>query len=152
MSGIDLRRDDALGPDALTMIAESEAELASIYPPEVRYAFSPDQLTNAGVAFLVAYRDSDPIGCGGVAFYVGFAELKRIFVTKSARGTRVAVKVVEGLEDIARRSGRSVIRLETGESSPEAIRLYERAGYARREPFADYVDNGSSVFMEKTLS
>lgn len=151
MSAIELRRDDALGPDALAMIAESEAELAAIYPPEVRYAFSPEQLTDAGVAFLVAYRDGVPVGCGGVALYDGFAELKRIFVTKSARGARVAVTIVEGLEDIARQSGRAVVRLETGEDSPEAIRLYARIGYAHRGPFADYVENGSSVFMEKTL-
>lgn len=152
MTEIELRRDDALGLDALAMIGESEAELASIYPAEVRYAFSPEQLTNAGVAFLVAYRDGSTVGCGGVALYEGFAELKRIFVTKTARGARVAVRIVEGLEQIARDQGRDIVRLETGEASPEAIRLYERIGYARRGPFADYVENGSSVFMEKHLA
>ncbi|MEM7211748.1 MAG: GNAT family N-acetyltransferase [Pseudomonadota bacterium] len=152
MNGIELRRDDALGPDALAMIAESEAELASIYPPEVRYAFSPEELTDAGVAFLVAYREDEPIGCGGVAFYDGFAELKRIFVTKAARGARIASVIVDGLEDVSRTSGRTVVRLETGEDSPEAIRLYERLGYSRRGPFADYEENGSSVFMEKVLA
>ena len=149
---IELRRDDSLGPDALAMIAESEAELASIYPAEVRYAFSPEQLTDAGVAFLVAYRDGVAVGCGGVALYDGYAELKRIFVTKAARGARVAVKIVEALEAKSAQAGRMIVRLETGEASPEAIRLYERIGYARRGPFADYVENGSSVFMEKHLS
>lgn len=149
---IELRRDDSLGPDALAMIAESEAELASIYPAEVRYAFSPEQLTDAGVAFFVAYRDGVAVGCGGVALYDGYAELKRIFVTKAARGARVAVKIVEALEAKSAQAGRMIVRLETGEASPEAIRLYERIGYARRGPFADYVENGSSVFMEKHLS
>lgn len=151
MSEIELLRDDALGPDALAMIAESEAELVSIYPPEVRYAFSPEQLTDAGVAFLVAYRDETPVGCGGIAFYDGFAELKRIFVTVTARGARIAGIIVEGLENLVRDSGRSIVRLETGEDSPEAIRLYERLGYTRRGPFAGYEENGSSVFMEKVL-
>ena len=151
MSRVELRRDDALGPAALAMIAESEAELASIYPPEVRYAFSPEQLTDAGVAFVVAYRDDVPVGCGGVAFYDGFAELKRIFVTRAARGARIAGTIVDGLEGISRESGRDTVRLETGEESPEAIRLYERLGYARRGPFAEYEENGSSVFMEKVL-
>lgn len=151
MSRVELRRDDALGPAALAMIAESEAELASIYPPEVRYAFSPEQLTDAGVAFVVAYRDDVPVGCGGVAFYDGFAELKRIFVTRAARGARIAGTIVDGLEGISRESGRDTVRLETGEDSPEAIRLYERLGYARRGPFAEYEENGSSVFMEKVL-
>ena len=148
---IEFRRDDSLGPDALAMIHESEEELASIYPPEVRYAFSPQQLTDAGVAFLVAYQDGAAIGCGGVALYDEFAELKRIFVTKAARGARVAAKIVDELEAIALAKGREIARLETGEASPGAIRLYERIGYARRGPFGDYVENGSSVFMEKRL-
>lgn len=146
-----LRRDDTLGPDALAMIHASEAELASIYPPEVRYAFSPEQLTDAGVAFLVAYRNGEAVGCGGVAMYDGFAELKRIFVTKAARGARIAAQIVDGLEAIALAEGREVLRLETGEASPDAIRMYERIGYAQRGPFGDYVENGSSVFMEKRV-
>ena len=128
MSTIQLRRDDSLGPNALAMIEESEAELASIYPAEVRYAFSPEQLTDAGVAFLVAYRDGLTVGCGGVAFYDGFAELKRIFVTKAARGARIAAQIVEGLEQIAADAGLNLVRLETGEDSPEAIRLYGAIG------------------------
>jgi putative acetyltransferase len=152
MSTIQLRRDDSLGPNALAMIEESEAELASIYPAEVRYAFSPEQLTDAGVAFLVAYRDGLTVGCGGVAFYDGFAELKRIFVTKAARGARIAGRIIEGLEQIAADADLNLVRLETGEDSPEAIRLYERLGYARCGPFAEYVENGSSVFMEKRLT
>ena len=152
MSEVQLRRDDTLGPNALAMIEESEAELASIYPPEVRYAFSPEELTDAGVAFLVAYRDGLTVGCGGVAFYDGYAELKRIFVTKAARGARIAAQIVGGLEKIAGDAGLGLMRLETGEASPEAIRLYERLGYARCGPFADYEENGSSVFMEKRLT
>lgn len=152
MNEIELLRDDALGPDALKMIGESEAELASIYPAEVRFAFSPQELTDAGVAFVVAYRDAAPVGCGGVAFYDGFAELKRIFVTRAARGARIAEKIVEELEAIAAEATLPIVRLETGEASPEAIRLYERIGYVRCGPFAEYEENGSSVFMEKHLA
>ncbi|MEM9045183.1 MAG: GNAT family N-acetyltransferase [Pseudomonadota bacterium] len=151
MDDIVLKRDDALGPDALTMIGESEAELASLYPPEVRYAFSPNELRDAGVAFLTAHRDARPIGCGGVAFMTDYAELKRIFVTRSARGTGVADAIVTALEQTAREQNLQVMRLETGEASPEAIRFYMRLGYTRRGPFGSYVENGSSVFMEKHL-
>ncbi len=43
------------------------------------------------------------------------------------------------------------MRLETGERSTEAIRAYERLGYHRCGPFGAYLENGSSVFMEKPL-
>lgn len=151
MTTLTIQRDDALGPDALALIAKSEAELASIYPAEVRYAFSPDQLINAGVAFIVGYHERTPVACGGVALLDGYGELKRIFVDKTARGQGLAGHIVDALETIARDENRPLMRLETGEASPEAIRAYEKLGYARIGPFGDYQENGSSVFMEKSL-
>jgi putative acetyltransferase len=158
-AAVELRRDDALGPDALAMIGESEAELASIYPPEVRYAFSPAQLIGAEVFFLTAHLDGHVVGCGGMAPCPGagprtdggYGELKRIFVTRAARGRRIAAAIVAALEDEARARGLPLMRLETGERSPEAIRAYQRLGYRRRGAFGAYVENGSSVFMEKAL-
>lgn len=150
-STVHLLRDDALGADALAMIAESEAELAGLYAPEHRYAFSPDQLLDAGVHFLVAYAGDRPVGCGGYADCGDYGELKRIFVSRDARGQRLAGTIVAALEDAARSAGLTRMRLETGEASPEALRLYARLGYARIGPFGTYEDNGSSIFMEKPL-
>ncbi|MEM6661031.1 MAG: GNAT family N-acetyltransferase [Pseudomonadota bacterium] len=147
----EIRRDDALGPDALALIAQSEEELASLYAPEHRYAFSPEQLLNADVRFIVGYLDSDPVACGGVAPCDGYGELKRIFTTRSARGKRLAVKIVEALEEEARAFGAPIMRLETGLASPDALALYRRMNYREVGPFGSYVDNGSSVFMEKDL-
>lgn len=152
MSGpVLIARDDGLGPDALAMITKSEAELSALYPPEVRYAFSPDQLLDAGVAFFVARRGDRPVGCGGLAVFEGYGELKRIFAAQTARGTGAAQAILEALEGEARARGLPLIRLETGLASPDAIRFYEKAGYRRRGPFGTYVENGSSVFMEKAL-
>jgi putative acetyltransferase len=40
----------------------------------------------------------------------------------------------------------------TDPGSPEALRLYDRAGYRRRNAFGDYCDDEYlSVFMEKIL-
>lgn len=151
MTALTIKRDDVLGPDALGLIAKSEAELAAIYPAEVRYAFSPDELINAGVAFVVGYSGIAPVACGGVAFLDGYAELKRIFVDQALRGKGVAAQIVVALEDIARTKNLPLMRLETGEASPEAIRAYEKLLYRRRGPFGAYEENGSSVFMEKAL-
>lgn len=151
VAAIELRRDDALGPDALAMIGESEAELASIYPPQVRSAFSPEQLTQARVAFVTADLDGRVVGCGGMAPLDGYGELKRIFVTRAMRGRRIAAAIIGALEDEARARGLPLMRLETGDRSPEAVRAYQRLGYVRRGPFGGYLENGSSIFMEKAL-
>lgn len=136
-------------PRALHLIGESEAELASLYRPEQRHAFSPDQLVAARVHFVLATRAGQPVGCGGLAPLEGYGELKRIFTTRSARGSRVGAAVVMALEAEARSRGLPLVRLETGSVSVEALRLYERLGYRRIGPFGAYRDNGSSIFMEK---
>ena len=41
--------------------------------------------------------------------------------------------------------------LETGSDQLEAVRLYERGGYAVRGAFGGYPDNGLSVFYGKQL-
>ncbi|MFN3614339.1 MAG: GNAT family N-acetyltransferase [Rubrimonas sp.] len=149
-ASLTIRRVTPDHPDALALIALSEAEQAAIYPPEVRHAFSPDQLIAAGVIFLVA-SDGAPLGCGGVAPLDGYGELKRIFTVRAARGAGVASAIVRALENEALALGLRTMRLETGNRSPAALRLYGRLGYARRGPFGGYAENGSSVFMEKRL-
>jgi putative acetyltransferase len=140
-----------MSPEALRLIAASEAELAAIYPPEVRYAFSPEQLVTSDTRFLVGHLDAEPVACGGFAPCEGYAELKRIFVEKAHRNKGLAGVLVMELEKAAKQAGFHLMRLETGHDSPEAVHLYKRLGYKERPPFGDYQDNGSSVFMEKVL-
>lgn len=139
-------------PEALALIAGSEAELASLYPAEIRFAFSPAELVAAGVRFVVAFdAEGAPVGCGGVAPLEGYRELKRLFTAPETRGRGVARAVVAALEAEALALGLPLMRLETGDRSPAALALYARLGYARRGPFGAYAENGSSVFMEKRL-
>ncbi len=138
-------------PEALALIAESEAELSGLYRPEHRHAFSPEELVAARVTLLLARRGGRAVGCGGCAPLEGYGELKRVFTTRAARGSGVGRAIVAALEQRARAAGLQLMRLETGLASPDALALYERLGYARRGPFGSYRENGSSVFMEKAL-
>jgi GNAT superfamily N-acetyltransferase len=60
--------------------------------------------------------------------------------------------VLTALEGHARRFGYTVVRLETGDRQPGAIRLYERSGYRHIPPFGPYVAWSDSVCFEKPLS
>ena len=55
------------------------------------------------------------------------------------------------LEGRAKDGGAEWWRLETGVANLVALALYERSGFVRREPFADYLPDPLSVFMEKRL-
>lgn len=146
-----IERTSPLDPKALILIECSEREQAALYPPEVRFAFSPQQLVDGDVRFFVGCDGETPATCGGYGNYGTYGELKRIYVAPGYRGAGWADALIAACEDHARAEGLAMMRLETGLASPAAIRLYARLGYDDRGPFADYVENGSSVFMEKRL-
>jgi putative acetyltransferase len=81
----------------------------------------------------------------------GYGELKSVFVAEAARGRGAGALLLDRLEQAARDEALPLIRLETGDRLTAAHRLYARHGFAVRGPFGDYVENGSSVFMEKRL-
>jgi ribosomal protein S18 acetylase RimI-like enzyme len=63
-----------------------------------------------------------------------------MFTVPAARGRGVATALLRALEDSARAAGRKRIVLETGYAQPEAIALYEKAGYRRIPDFGFYKD------------
>ncbi len=74
-----------------------------------------------------------------------------MFTRPDARGCGVAIAILANLEDIARSLGATRLLLETGVRQPEAIRLYERSGFLRVEPYGEYIGSSLSVCMGKSL-
>jgi ribosomal protein S18 acetylase RimI-like enzyme len=74
-----------------------------------------------------------------------------MFVEPSMRGRGIARALLAGLEAAARGLGLTVLRLETGSRQPEAIGLYESAGYLRVPAFGEYASDPLSVCFEKRL-
>ena len=91
-----------------------------------------------GGVLIVATLWSEPIGCGGLLLHdEEAADVKRMWVDRSARGLGVGRRLLTELEAYAGRSGRSVTRLETNRGLVEAITLYRSAGYVEVDPFND---------------
>jgi GNAT superfamily N-acetyltransferase len=101
-------------------------------------------------AFLVGYRDGEPICCGGVKRLDDrHCELKRMYVAPAARGGGVGRRLLRALEDAARDLGYTVARLDTGPRQPGARHLYESDGYV---PIPNFNGNPvASFFGEKPL-
>jgi putative acetyltransferase len=138
------------------LVAELDRALAGPYLPDQRHALSLDQLFESNVRFFVARVDGVAVGCGGVAFYEDFAEVKRMFTQPTARRQGVARAMLRQLEGEAKRAGYSTLRLETGRYQAEAIEFYERAGFEERDAFGDYLGLSAqaietSVFFEKSI-
>ena len=138
------------------LVAELDRALTGPYLPEQHHALSFERLFDGNVRFFAARVDGVAVGCGGVAFDDGFAEVKRMFTQPTARRQGVATAVLRHLEGEAKRAGYSVLRLETGMYQTEAIEFYSRAGFERCDAFGEYVSMSgpaieTSVFYEKLI-
>lgn len=104
-------------------------------------------------AFFVAYDESgEPVGCGGLRELPGGeAEVKRMFVAGSSRGTGASTAILHELERFGRERGWSRLVLETGDRQPDAVRFYEREGFTRIPNFAYYAESEHSLCYEKPL-
>jgi GNAT superfamily N-acetyltransferase len=74
-----------------------------------------------------------------------------MYVRPAARGHGVGAAILRSLEGEAGRLGAVRVRLETGPRQPEAIALYERAGYRRVPCFGPYAEVEDSLCYERSL-
>lgn len=143
--------------DVRLLIGELDAELNGAYAPEQRHGLSIARVFQPNVMFFIARLDGQPVGCGGVAFDDGFAEVKRMYVRAHARGRSVGQALLTRLEEEARARGVTRLTLETGNAQLAAMRFYERAGFTRCGAFGAYAampppSIQRSVFFEKQIS
>jgi putative acetyltransferase len=143
--------------DARTLIGELDAELHSVYSAEQRHGLSIEQVFEPEVLFFVARLDGEAVGCGGVSFKDGLAEVKRMYVRPSVRGKSVARAILAHLEEQARARGITSVVLETGDAQHAAIRFYQRAGFRHCTAFGSYARMPPhaverSVFFEKRIA
>ena len=102
---------------------------------------------------IVAYQDSEPVGCGSFKEYDNNTiEIKRMFVKPENRGSGLANKILYALEDWGNELGYTKSILETGIGQPEAIRFYTKCEYKIIESFGQYLGNSNSVCMGKSLA
>ena len=139
-------------PEVRAMLEQLDAYCAALYPAESNHLMDIASLMQGEVLFLVA-RDVEgrAVGCAALVNRGGYGEVKRMVVDQARRGLGTGRQLLDQLVMFARMSGLQVLRLETGIHQPEAIGLYERAGFQRCEPFGDYRPDPLSLFMEKHL-
>src|ERR1700730_14817167 len=92
----------------------------------------------------------------GVTLFADFAEVKRMYVRDAARGRGVAQALLVRIEQAARDSGFSLLRLETGARQIAALRFYQQAGFQICAAFDTYATMApqaiaTSVFLQKQL-
>lgn len=152
MVGID--EVDPASDAARHCLARYYAELDARFPGgfEVSRSCDPDakDMIRPRGAFFVAMSDGLPVGCVALKGEDdGRAEIKRLWVDRSARGLGLAQALMAAAEDAARTLRITTLLLDTNRALPEAERFYRAAGWTE---IGRYNDNPyAEVFFEKRL-
>ena len=153
-----LDEDDPFGEVAVALVAELAAEVDRRYaddgeggdPTDDR---DPATFRSPNGVFLVARLAGEPVACGALRRVDdGLAEIKRMYVRPAARGLGISRRILTELEARATALGYPRLRLETGLRQPEAMQLYESAGWTRIEPYGFYEDSPLTACYGKDLA
>jgi DNA-binding MarR family transcriptional regulator/GNAT superfamily N-acetyltransferase len=121
------------------------------FDPARSISASAHELTPPGGLLLIARLREEPVGCGALKLHDDApAEIKRMWVSKRARGLALGRRLLLELERHARDLGVTVLHLETNRTLNEAIHLYRESGYQEVAPFND--EPYAHHWFEKRLS
>ena len=146
-------------PAAVALVEELFDELNERYGAEDdggagwRAEVSADKVAAPDGVFLVAHLDGEPVACGAIKRLDGnTGEVKRMYTAPRGRKRGIARVVLRRLEDEARALGYRALQLETGEEQPEAVALYDSAGWTRIAPYGRYQTDPRSICFRKELT
>jgi GNAT superfamily N-acetyltransferase len=158
---IEIRPSRFGAPAAQQLVAAAQEELTQRYGSGDGNPIESVQFDPPEGAFLVAWVDGAPVGCGGWRTISHFAEdpslaedvaeIKRMYVSPDVRKAGVATALLAALEDSAREHGMHRMILETGLQQPEAISFYEKMGYERIPNYGYYRDEPDCVSYGRNL-
>jgi ribosomal protein S18 acetylase RimI-like enzyme len=75
-----------------------------------------------------------------------------MFVAPAYRGRGIAVTILRTIEYSAQVAGKRHLVLETGDRQPEAIALYQKAGYTRVPDFGHYRNEPGVVSFGRRIA
>jgi GNAT superfamily N-acetyltransferase len=149
-----IRAEPPDGPASQALFAEYMAlvgeRLGGGFVPTEEIFASVEAFDGPGAAWLVVYDGERAVACGGLRqIEPGIGEIKRMFVTASARGHGHGRLLLGELERLARAAGCERVRLLTTEVLREARALYGSAGY--RPIGVAAIDGRIDFWLEKRL-
>ncbi|WP_353641549.1 GNAT family N-acetyltransferase [Mesorhizobium sp. WSM2239] len=150
---IEIAPESPLQDEVRVLIAELNATLLDLTPPEFCFHMTAEQMAGPDTTVFVARENGQAVACGALKRHEGgIGEVKRMYTRPSHRGRKIGAEIVARVENIARSEGIQRLVLETGDRHPAAWTVYERAGFKRCGPVLDYPDSQWSVFYEKKIA
>jgi putative acetyltransferase len=156
---ISIDRDDPARSDVHLLLSEHLADMYATSPADSVHALDHSALSAPSITLWTARADGILLGCGALKLLEQatgsprHGEIKSMRTAAGARGRGVATLMLRHILDDARTRGLERLYLETGTEDyfAPARRLYARHGFTECPPFAGYVLDPNSVFMELDL-
>jgi GNAT superfamily N-acetyltransferase len=140
-------------PDVRRLVAEVQQEYVRLYGGPDAATVDAGEFVLPNGLLLVGLTDGVPVATGGWRrLAAGTAEIKRMYVAEPARRLGLARAILAELERTAAEAGFRELVLNTGPEQPEAVALYESAGYLPAEPFGHYARFPRALFYGKQLA
>lgn len=139
---------------AVALMNAQQRELRATYQDtdERTEPFDPAILEGEGCVLLVWEEEGELLACGAIKrLDAHSAEIKRMYTRPEARGRGLGRAILLELIARGRELGYARLVLETGDQQPEAIQLYESAGFTRIPNFGYYVGVENSLCYEFAL-
>ncbi len=146
-----LTRCNGTDPTFRVLTRALDEELGARYGAQMEFFGQYNHSADVETALYVSFGEASA-GCGCYKpFSDDTVEIKRMYVPPQFRGKKIARAVLTELETWARENGYRYAVVETGVLQPEAIRLYEAAGYERIPNYPPYENVKESVCFRKPL-
>lgn len=147
-----LKRTTTFDASFLTLTKLLDSELNARYG-KIQSTYDKHNVMAPIETALVGFDVDVPIACGCFKNIDDtMVEIKRMFVVPKYRRRGFSSQLLHELEQWAYALDYRRVRLETGNSQPEAIALYKKQGYAIVENFEPYIGMNNSMCMQKELS
>jgi len=144
-------RTDSEDHDFIELITELDADLAIRDGNEHAFYAQFNKIDKIRYV-VIAYENDHPVGCGAIKEYnPNTMEIKRMYTSPGHRGKGVATNILTELERWATQLSFRKCILETGIKQPEAIGLYQKAGYQLIPNYGQYMGIENSVCFEKVV-
>lgn len=144
------RYDD---PEVVQLVAQVQAEYVARYGGPDGAVVGTDEFVPPAGVFLVGLLDGEAVAMGGWRrLAADSAEIKRMYVAPGVRRRGYSRAMLAELERTAREAGIAELVLNTGPAQPEAVALYESAGYRVVPGFGYYQRFPDALFYGKNLA
>ncbi|MCQ8277703.1 GNAT family N-acetyltransferase [Acetobacteraceae bacterium KSS8] len=149
-----VERDDLRRDQSRALVAAHLAGMHRDSPPDAVFALPVDALLAPDIRIWSAWRGDRIAGIGALRVLSDHAgEVKCMRTHADFLRQGVAAAILDRIVAEARAAGLKRLSLETGNglAFQPALSLYRTKGFRDGAPFADYVENGHSVFLHRDL-